>query len=288
MAVGITLSSDIVAHSQAIYEAALYTLKATNDLVRTIAVYTGEGMQARKVTRYTAANPRMVAEGEDVVPTKFSDALLGTLTPARYADTFLLTDAALATGSANMLNIRADAALELGSSFAQYVDVQIASNFGSMTGGTVGTAGSALSWNDIFEAEAILIANKVPKPYTCAVHPYQYLSLYKEALSNGNNAFSGAPQFQDNIVNRVMQTTMMDGVFFVRTPSIAVSGSNATGAMYSRLAMAYDERRAFNIRPQRDESREAWELNASLWFAHGAWDPSRGVQIISDATSDGV
>lgn len=50
--------------------------------------------------------------------------------------------------------------------------------------------------------------------------------------------------------------SLIGGVTFVVSPNLAVADDNATGAMYSPLALAYDERRPFNLRPQRDESRE--------------------------------
>ena len=74
------------------------------------------------------------------------------------------------------------------------------------------------------------------------------------------------------------------GITFVVTNAIAVDASDdATGALYVPQAVAVDTRKAFNIRPQRDESKEATELNASMWYAHGTWRPLFGVQLIHDA-----
>jgi hypothetical protein len=63
-------------------------------------------------------------------------------------------------------------------------------------------------------------------------------------------------------------------------------GSNyATGAIYERSALAYDLRRALRIEPQRDASKRATELNASIIYAAATWRPTRGVQLRSDASS---
>ena len=66
--------------------------------------------------------------------------------------------------------------------------------------------------------------------------------------------------------------------------AISVDASDdAYGAIYVPQSMALDTRKAFNIRPERDESRELTELNASMWYAYGVWRPAFGVAILSDA-----
>ena len=61
------------------------------------------------------------------------------------------------------------------------------------------------------------------------------------------------------------------------------SGTAATGAVFSREALAYDERKGFSIEPQRDASRGGggWELNASMDYAYGVWRPTMGVKVIA-------
>lgn len=264
-----------------IYEGAYFTLRANNLLVRTVTAFTeNSGMAPRKASVYSAANVRPFAEGADVTATAFNRTLLSTLTPARYADQVIVTDERLAT---DPQNVRADVALEMGAAFAEFVDAQIASDFDSLTGGSFGTADSALTWAHILRARALLHNAKVPSPYFCALHPYQWLRLVESAALSGTE-LQQAPAFQDSLVSTYFVASLIGGVTFVVTPSIAVTANNAIGAMYSPLALAYDERRAFNLRPQRDESREALELNFSLWFAHGVWRPQMGVKLIGLAT----
>jgi hypothetical protein len=70
------------------------------------------------------------------------------------------------------------------------------------------------------------------------------------------------------------------------TPTESVKGRNyATGAIYERSALAYDLRRALRIEPQRDASKRATELNASIIYAAATWRPTRGVQLRTDASS---
>lgn len=273
--------SDVVSLLNDIYEGAYFVLRSNNLLVRTVTVFQDNaGMSPRKSSMYGAANPRAVSEGEDVTATPFNRTLLTTLTPSRYADQVVLTDERIATDSQN---VRADAAMEMGSAFAEFVDQQIAGDLTSLTGGTVGTAGTALTWANILRARALLQNSKVPGPYYCALHPYQWLRLVESAAISGSE-LKAAPGFQDTLVSTYFVASILGGVTFVVSPSIPTSGNDATGALYSPMALAYDERRPFNMRPERDESRESWEVNFSLWFGHGLWRPALGVKLIGLAT----
>lgn len=280
MATGLSTYSTVSTLINDIYNAAEYELTESNLLVRTVKTFGNVmGMAPRKVSQYDGANPREAGEGEDITPTILDRNLLATLTPARHADNFLLTDERVET---DPQDVRADAAQILGSSFGQYVDTKIAGLFSSLTAGTVGSAGGTITWDNIADAYSILKDGKVPGPYWCALHPFHWNKLRKVAGSA--IMVSAAPQFQDRLTSDYFMTSMFGDLYFVITANIT-KGTAAVGGMYSPMALAYDERKAFNIRPQRDESREAWELNASLWFAYGTWDAARGVQMIGTAAS---
>ncbi len=282
MAVGQSLWADISAITNDIYEGALFTLREQNVLARTVTVFTDNtGFAPRKNSRYGAANFRAVGDGEDVTPTVFDRDLLSTLTPARYADQFFLSDIRVAS---DQQNVRLDGALELGAAAATLVDEYIADDFSSLTGGTIGTAGGTITWAKLIAARSLMQGLKIPGPYWCALHPYQWNHLVQAAVATGTEV-ANAPGFQDALVSTFFVSNLLGGVIFAISGAVNISGSDATGAMYSSLALAYDERLAFNVRPERDESREGTELNASLWFAHGVWDPTRGIQLIGDAAT---
>jgi hypothetical protein len=44
--------------------------------------------------------------------------------------------------------------------------------------------------------------------------------------------------------------------------------------------LAFDERVAFNVAAQRDESRRAWELTSDQWYATGTWAAARGITLL--------
>jgi hypothetical protein len=281
MATGNTRYADISSLVNDIYEGALFTLRERNLLTRTVRVFTDTmSMAPRKNTAYGTANVRQVGEGEDITPTKFDRTLLSTLTPARYSDQFVITDERIAT---DPLNVRADAAMELGAAFAEYVDKQLVADFNGLTGGTIGTPGGTLTWDNLSDAYVLLVMAKVPRPYWCALHPQQWNRLRKAAGASGVQV-AQAPLFQDRLTQDYFVSSLWGDLFFVVTANIT-QGTAAVGAMYSPLALAYDERTPFTVEPQRDASRGAWELNANLRFAHGVWAAARGVQLIGTAAN---
>lgn len=239
------------------------------------------GMVTRRVTEYGTATFRALGEADDIIASTLERTQLASLTPTEYGDAFLITDQRIET---DLQNVQADAAMELGVALAQKIDIDIASHFDELTGGTVGTAGSTLTWGNIFSGIAILEARQAPRPYVCALHPYQWNALAQAVIPAG--AQTNAPGIQDEVVRRyvVMQ---IGGVDLVTSGNIAPGadgGTVAYGAMFSQQALALDMRRAPRLEPQRDASRRAWELNMTAVYATGVWRAKYGVTVVSDAT----
>lgn len=74
---------------------------------------------------------------------------------------------------------------------------------------------------------------------------------------------------------------------FTTVPFVTKTSDGAgyfTGGMWNRDALAFDLRRGLRIEPERDASLRRTELNATMVFAHGVWQPNYGVQLASEAT----
>lgn len=263
-----------------IYEAALFTLRAQSVLPSTLTVFTDQmGMQPRKITQYNAGNVRQVAEGEAVVPTAFNRTLLNSLTPLRYADNYLLTDERIRTDSEG---VRQDAAMDLGAAFGEYVDTQIAAQFANLTGGTVGAGLGTITMSQVFAARAKLVQAKVRGPFYCVLGAGQWYHLAAQNGTAVSSTFTRALNFQDRLINNYFTVPTMADVTFVVSPVVSgAGGGTAIGALFSPMAVAYDEREAFFIEPERNANRGAWELNANLRFATGIWRPLTGIQLLS-------
>ena len=172
MAAGNTTYSTISANVNTIIERSWAVARMTNVLLPTITNLNSAGMNPRRVEEYNAATWVQAGEDDDVSAQTFTKDTITTLTPARYAMRFDVTDQRAAS---DYDMVMADAAMEMGSSAGRYVDVQIASNFSSLTGGTMGNAGTAITWAHITKAYSVLVDQGVPAaaPVYCALHPYQ-------------------------------------------------------------------------------------------------------------------
>ena len=176
-----------------------------------------------------------------------------------------------------------DSRNELGAGMADKIDVSVFENFSSLTGGTVGASGTTLSWGHFFSASVILRNGKVPGPYFTVLHPFQWYDLASEVLPGAT--VTNAPMLQDAVAANFFVGNVGGVDIFVSSNVPTDATPDGTGAMFSRAAIAYDERRPFRLEPERDASRRGWELNASSVFADGTWRPTYGVQIISDITT---
>lgn len=237
------------------------------------------GMTPRKVTQYGTSTFNALGEADDMIPAQFSRTLLSTLTPTEYGDAFLLTDQRV---ESDPENVRRDAAFELGMGMAQKIDIDIASHFDELTGGTIVSAGGTITWGNIFSAISILEASQAPRPYVAVLDPFQWNRLAQAVIPAG--AQTNAPGIQDEVVRRYV-LMQVGGVDLITSSNVQGHGGTAAyGAVFSQSALALDMRRAPRLEPQRDASRRAWELNMTAVYAAGVWRPAYGVAIVADAS----
>lgn len=286
MAAGLTPYSDISARVNDIIENSLAVARMSNVLLSTVKTMGAGGMMVRKVNEYNAITFAAAGEEDDTAAQVFSKDALSSLTPAPYRARVDITDERAESDFDNEI---AGAAMEFGAAAATHVDTNIAANFSSLTGGTIGSAGTAITWRHITKGLALLMNQGVPRSEQvfCALHPYQWEVLLA-ANTVAANTVAVAPGFQDAMAGSpsFFEIPSFQGIVFAITNVIAViTGDDAYGAIYVPSALAVDTRKAFNIRPQRDESKELTELNSSMWYAHGVWRPTFGVAILSDAST---
>jgi len=286
MAAGLTTFAQISARVNDIIEDSLAVARMANVLAPTVTNLSAGGMNPRKVNEYNAVTFATAGEDDDTSAQQFTKDALSTLTPASYRARVDLTDQRVESDFDGEV---AAASMELGSAAARQIDVHLASNFSSLTGGTIGSAGTVITWAHVTKAYALLVNQGVPagSPVFCALHPYQWEVLLRANTIAGASV-AVAPMFQDRMTSapNFFAIPQFQGITFVVSNAIAVDASDdAYGAIYVPQAAALDTRKGFNIRPQRDESRELTELNASMWYAHGTWRPDFGVAILSDAVT---
>lgn len=264
-----------------VYELALLAAQEGNVVAPFVQTFTDSQSSAPRIFgSYSGGTFAAVTEASDMSQQAFNATAGGTLTPSVYGSMALMTMRRIKSDPANA---QAEAGLYLGQTAAAHIDTNLCGLFSSLTGGTVGQAGGTLTWANIFRAQAYLRTNKIFGAYTCILHPVQWYYL--------TSATSGVPTLMQNtsiaesVIGNFYQASFGGMDFFV--DANITSGTAATGAMFSRPAMALDIRQGFAIAPQWDASYSgngAWELNASMEYAYGVYRPTYGVQMIGTSS----
>ena len=237
-----------------------------------------QGLAVRKNAKYGTAIFNQIAETDDLSSQAFTPSVDQTLTPYEYGAQFFITDSRIET---DIWAYRQDAAQELGASYGQKIDSNLAGLFSSLTAGTVGAAGSDLTWANFFSAITKMRRALVPRPWVAVLTPEQWHCL-GTAVAPGVTV-TNSPFIQDEFVRQFYVNTVA-GVDIFLTANIT-AGTSVYGGMFNPSAMALDMRRPFRLEPERDASRRGLELNASSVYAYGVWRPQYGVAINTAGTA---
>ncbi len=271
--------SDISGFVNTVFEDAMFVARDNNLMAQLVTVYNDrQGMAVRKNSEYGTAIINSIGETDDLTSQAFTPSLLSTLTPAEVGAQYFMTDQRL---ESDIFGVRQDAANELGFAMAQKIEKDLLGNFTSLTGGTIGSAGSAMTWGYFYAMLTALRAQNGPAPYAFVCRPEQWHYMGK-AVAPGATV-TNSPAIQDSVVGR-FYVGSVSGVDIYVSSNIAKDASDdAYAAMFNPQALALDVRRAPRLEPERDASRRGWELNLSAVYAHGVWRPKFGVQGIFDA-----
>lgn len=265
-----------------VLDAALMHLRADNVMAASVTTFNDQqGLAPRKGSKYGGGTFSVVTEATDMSATAWTRTALATLTPAIYGKQYFVTDARI---KSDPVNVMADAAEELGAEAAKIIEEGLLDAMASFTGGTIGSAGSTITWGHVFATRTKLQAAAVRPPYYCVLHPYQWHILAKASPTSG--VMVTQPAIPQASLNTAFSVKQVDDIFFMITPDLDIDGSgDAKGGMYGRAALALDVRQPFRIEAQRDASRGGGgtELNATLVVGLGVWDASQGVIMLFDA-----
>jgi len=163
----------------------------------------------------------------------------------------------------------------LGNDIAKEFDINVCALFDSFSATSNDTT-NGISFNDIWQAVALLEAADAPRPYHCVLHPKQMwgaFGLSKETNSlagggtfaagtnKGNEQFFGAGFIQE-----------LGGVRFYTSPSVDVTSDNACGAIFSQAALGvgyidFGGGNFVQLTSERDESTAK-----TIVVANGYWE----------------
>jgi hypothetical protein len=276
--------SDISSIANAVQADAYLVIRETAIMRNLVTVFNDlSGGNLRKSYEYNSVTAAAINEADDLNSSAFTPSAGQTLTPAEIGAQFFITD--LRRDSESMESILTDASRELGFAGADKINNDIAGDMASLTGGAIGTSGSAITWG--YVAAAIAQARNASKsiavPLNCVIHGYQAAVLAKSASIAGATVAS-------SVVDGVTKTGLTQAFTFLGVPIyqvfVAPDGSNDfTGGVFPKEALAFDVRRDVRVEAERDASRRGLELNMSAVYAHGVWRPALGVKMIFAATA---
>lgn|SRR5574341_33454 len=251
-----------------------------NNVMRPLVTNFGDlqGLAVRKNAEYGTATFNQIAETDDLSSQAITPSVKQTLTPYEYGAQAFITDSRLET---DIYAARSDIAQELGAAYGQKLDTFLVGLFSSLTGGTVGAAGSNLTWANFLAAITKMRRALAPRPWAAVLTPEQWHCL-GTAVAPGVTV-TNAPSFQDEFLRQFYVNTIA-GVDIFLSANIG-TGTSVYGGMFSRNALALDMRRPFRMEPERDASRRGVELNVSSIYAYGVWRPQYGVAINTAGTT---
>lgn len=276
----LTQQADLNGLYNTIYEDALFAARELSLMPSLVTSFNSTGYADREVPIYAQAQALSVNEGVDFVTNKkLSKALLAKFTPGEVMAQFILTDRMVQTDpdAAN-----AAASTELGGAVAEKIDKDLLAVFSSFPT-SKGTAGAAHAMAQVAAGLAVIRNNKARGAATVVEHPYQWHDVWLElGKPAANHAFMGElanQALKDYFVGAFLSVT-----WFTSSNIEIDADGDATGAIFTRDALALDVREAVSLRTQRDESLRATELNMHTGYAVGKLRGERGVALISDAT----
>lgn len=278
----LNLWSDVSSIANSVRQDAFFVVRETFALEPLITVYRDmTGGNTRIGYQYNQLSAVAIGEADDLTSSAFTPSALETLTPAEIGKQVFITD--LRAESEAPENILSDAARELGLSASDKLMTDVCGDFASFTGGTVGAAGSVMTWS--YLAAAIAKARNANKSTSlrlnAVIHGYQWAALAKSASIAGATV-AAAPGFQEEVTRTGYVAEFM-GVPIYQVFQATDSSDDFKGGVFPRAALALDFRREIRVEAERDTSRRGLELNMSAVYAHGVWRKALGIVLYCDA-----
>lgn len=282
----LNLWSDISAIAQSIQDDAIFVIREAAQMQRHIRVFNDAmGLNPRVGYQYNSGTAQAIGEGDDLTSHSFAPSADQTLTPSEIGLQYFVSDSRAESEAPE--SIITDASRDLGFAGLDKIEGDLVGDMASLTGGTIGTAGSAITWG--YVSAAIAVARNANKsvfvPLACVIHGFQASVLAKAASIAGATTIA-APGVADQVTRTgISQAFEFMGVPIFQVFSGVDTSSDFTGGVFPKEALAIDWRRAIRVEPERDASRRGTEFNMSAVYAHGVWRPLRGVKMIFDATA---
>jgi hypothetical protein len=191
-----------------------------------------------------------------------------------------LTD--LARDSASR-NVASDIGKLFGEAIAKKVDSDLSGLFSSFSS-NIGSAGTELTADLLFKAQATLRALNVPAPYYGVFNPKAVFNLKKTLTQAGYNTSSHAISEIGNEALRNGYVGRVAGIDIFENANIGIDQyDDSIGGVFHPISLGLAMKADFKIETQRDASLRGTEIVATVTYGSGVVKSDYGVAITTDS-----
>ena len=264
-----------------ITQEAIFTFQETSVMRPLVTLYPlmGSGKVA-EVPVYPAISAAAVNEATDLSNTAVNPTS-ATITASEIGVMTTLTDLGASSASRN---VGADLGKLFGEAIAKKVDTDLCALFSSFTTNTGGAAGTELTADLLFKAQAQLRTLSVPAPYYGVFHPKALFNLKKTLTQAG---YSGTATAISEIGNEALRNGYIGriaGIDVFENANLSIDGSDdSIGGVFHPASIGLAMKEDFKVETQRDASLRATEIVASIVYGKAVVKESFGAAITTDA-----
>ena len=264
-----------------ITQEAIFTFQETSVMRPLVTLYpiVGSGKTV-EVPVYPTISAAAVNEATDLSNTAVNPTS-ATITASEIGVMTTLTD--LGANSASR-NVGADIGKLFGEAIAKKVDtdlVNLLDDFASAS--DQGGAGTELTADLLFKAQAILRSANVPAPYYGVFHPKALFNLKKTLTQAG---YAGTATAMSDIGNEALRNGYIGriaGIDVFENANITIDAyDDSFGGVFHPASLGLAMKEEFKVESQRDASLRATELVASIVYGVGVIKDTYGVTVRTD------
>ena len=264
-----------------ITQEAIFTFQETSVMRPLVTLYpiVGSGKTV-EVPVYPTISAAAVNEATDLSNTAVNPTS-ATITASEVGVMTTLTD--LGANSASR-NVGADIGKLFGEAIAKKVDtdlVNLLDDFASAS--DQGGAGTELTADLLFKAQAILRTANVPAPYYGVFHPKALFNLKKTLTQAG---YAGTATAMSDIGNEALRNGYIGriaGIDVFENANITIDAyDDSYGGVFHPASLGLAMKEEFKVESQRDASLRATELVASIVYGVGVIKDTYGVTVRTD------
>lgn len=266
-----------------ITQEAIFTFQETSVMRPLVTTYpiSGSG-KTIEVPVYPTISASAVNEASDLSNTAVNPTS-ATITASEVGVMTTLTD--LARDSASR-NVGADIGKLFGEAIAKKVDTDLAGLLDDFASANdQGGAGTELTADLLFKAQAILRSANVPAPYYAVFHPKATFNLKKTltqpAYTTTSSGYSiseiGNEALRNGYIGRIA------GIDIFENANISIDAyDDSFGGVFHPQSLGLALKEDFKVETQRDASLRATEIVSSITYGVGVLKDTYGVTVKTD------